>query len=75
MAAVDRISFAVLDANGRQVAQGVTDANAIELPPGDYTVVVRASTGELRADHVVVAARGDSVVTVAIEGTRFQLRR
>ncbi len=75
MAAVDKMSFVVLDPSGHQVAQGETDGNGLELPPGDYTVVVRASTGELRADHVMVAARGDSVVTVAIEGTRFQLRR
>ena len=74
MAAVDKMSFVVLDAAGRQVGQGETDSSPIELMPGEYTVVVRASTGELRADHVVVSARGESVVKVVIEGDRFQLR-
>jgi hypothetical protein len=37
-------------------------------------VVVLASTGELRADHVAVSARGDSVVKVVTEGDRLHLR-
>ncbi|MCU1382468.1 MAG: hypothetical protein JWL71_1165 [Acidobacteria bacterium] len=75
MAAVDKMSFVVLDGQGHQVGQGETDSSAIELPPGEYTVVVRASTGELRADHVAVQARGDSVVKVALDAGRLQLRR
>jgi hypothetical protein len=65
----------VLDATGRQVARGETDAASVELPPGEYTVVVEASTGQLKADHVVIAPRSDSVLRVVIDGDRFQLRR
>lgn len=75
MAAVDKMSFVVLDGAGRQVAKGETDAAAVDLQPGEYTVLVRASTGELRADRVAVTARGESIVKVAIDGGRFQLRR
>jgi hypothetical protein len=69
------MTFAVLDSAGRQVAAGDTDAAAVDLPPGEYHVIVRPSTGELRADRVVVTARGESIVTVVIEDGRFQLRR
>jgi hypothetical protein len=75
MAAVDKMSFVVLDAAGRQVGQGETDSAALELTPGEYTVVVRASPDKLTADHVVVTARGESVVKVVIDGDRFRLRR
>jgi hypothetical protein len=75
MAAVDKMSFVVLDGAGRQVARGETDAAAVDLPPAEYTVLVRAATGELRADRVAVTARGESIVKVAIDGGRFLLRR
>ena len=75
MAAVDKMSFVVLDQAGHQVSEGQTDGAAIDLAPGEYTVVVRASTGELRADRVAVSARGASVLKVVIDGGRFQLRR
>ena len=69
------MSFVVLDAAGRQVGQGETDSSPIELTPGEYTVVVRASPDTLTADHVVVTARGETVVKVVIDGGRFTLRR
>jgi len=75
MAAVDKMSFVVLDAAGHAAGEGQTDSAAIDLAPGEYTVIVRAATGELRADHVAVAARGDSVIKVVIDGGRFQLQR
>jgi Ca-activated chloride channel family protein len=75
MAAVDKMTYVILDAAGHQAGQGETDSRPIELTPGEYTVVVRASTGELTLDHVVVSARGESVVKVVIDGGRFQLRR
>ena len=75
MAAAGRMSFVVLDAAGRQVGQGETDSTPLELTPGEYTVVVRASPDKLTADHVVVTARGETVVKVVIDGDRFKLRR
>jgi hypothetical protein len=75
MAAVEKMTFVVLDSAGRAVGEGQTDSAAIELAPGEYTVIVRAATGELRADHVAVTARGDSVINVVIDGDRFGLRR
>jgi hypothetical protein len=74
MAAVDKMSFVVLDGASHEVGHGDTDGAPLDLAPGEYTLVVRASTGELRADHVVVSARGESVVKVVVDGGRFQLR-
>jgi hypothetical protein len=75
MAAVDKMTYVILDAAGHQAGQGETDSTPIDLAPGEYTVVVRASTGELTLDHVAVSARGESVIKVVIDGGRFQLRR
>jgi hypothetical protein len=75
MAAVDKMAFVVLDAAGHRVGQGDTDAAPLDLAPGEYTVVVRAAADDLRAEHVVVTARGESVVKVVMDGGRFQLRR
>ena len=75
MAAVDTLPFAVFDAAGRQVARGDTDAPAIELPPGDYKVVVQASDQALVAEHVAVVQRGEAVLKVAVSNDRFELRR
>lgn len=75
MAAVDKMPFTVFDAAGRQVATGDTDSTAIELPAGEYKVVIRAADQELIAEHVVVATRGDSVLKVVLNSGRFQLER
>lgn len=75
MAAADKMSFVVLDAAGHHAGQGDTDAAPLDLAPGEYSVVLRATTGEVRTDHVIVTARGESVVKVVIDGGRFQLRR
>jgi hypothetical protein len=75
MAAVDKMPFTVFDAAGRQVATGDSDSTAIELPAGEYKVVIRAADQELIAEHVVVATRGDSVLKVVLNSGRFQLER
>ena len=75
MAAVDKMPFTVFDGAGHQVATGDTDTPAIDLPAGDYKVVVRAADQELVAEHVAVPLRGDAVLTVVGRNGRFELRR
>lgn len=75
MAAVDKMPFTVFDAAGRQVAKGDTDSASIELPPGEYKVVIRAADQELVAEHVAVATRGASVLKIVIKNDRFELQR
>jgi hypothetical protein len=75
MAAVDKMPFTVFDAAGREVARADTGSTGIELPPGDYKVVVRAADRELVAEHVTIPARGDAVIKVVVKNDRFELQR
>jgi hypothetical protein len=75
MAAVDKMPFTVFDAAGRQVAAGDTDSAAIDLPPGEYKVVVRAADQDLTAEHVAISASGDAVLKVVMKNNRFELQR
>jgi hypothetical protein len=75
MAAIDKLPFTVFDAAGRQVATGDTDSTSLELPPGEYKVVVRAADQDLVAEHVSIAARGAAVLRVVMNSGRVQLQR
>ena len=73
-AALTRISYAVYDAKGMQVAKGVAGPLAEELEPGAYKVVVRAGDQEL-TERVDVASGANVVLTVARRSGAFQLLR
>jgi Ca-activated chloride channel family protein len=75
MAAVDKMPYTVFDSAGRQVANGDTNSMAVDLPAGEYKVVVHAADQELVAQHVTVAGRGESVLTVVVKNDRFELQR
>jgi len=58
------------------------DKDAVDLVDSSDLQLTVTTTGDaveaarvLKADHVVVTARGESVITVVIDGDRFQLRR
>lgn len=75
MAAVDSVPFTVFDAAGRQVATGQSDGEAIDLPPGEYKVSVQAPDQVLVADRVMVAARGQTSLTLVLNNGRLEIRR
>jgi len=75
MAAVEKFSYAIFDASGRQVASGEAGAAPEELPPGDYKVVVRAGGEDVTAGPITVVVGLDIVLKVVIKGDRFAIER
>ncbi|MGK7296256.1 MAG: hypothetical protein ACNS61_10595, partial [Candidatus Wenzhouxiangella sp. M2_3B_020] len=52
-----RIPFRVIDAAGETVAEGFVDGDPVEVPPGNYTVVVERADGDV--DEAVEIAPGE----------------
>jgi F5/8 type C domain/von Willebrand factor type A domain len=75
IAAVDKFSYAIFNASGRQVATGEAGASPEELPPGDYKVVVSIGEEEVTAGPIKVAVGVNTVLKVVIKGDRFAVER
>jgi len=75
MAAVEKFSYVILDASGRQVASGEAGGSPAELPPGDYKVVVNAGGEEVTAGPITVVVGTETVLKVVIKGDRFAIER
>ena len=73
IAAVEKFAYAVFDAAGKQVAAGDAGGAAVELPPGDYKVVVKAGARELIAPRVKVTLGQQAVVRIALKGDQLVL--
>ena len=75
LAAVDRLTYRVLDAAGKEVARGeagVDDAH--ELAPGNYTLVVSAGDEDVRLPITVVLGQ-DLTLKAAIKGDKLVIER
>jgi len=75
MAAVEKFSYVILDASGRQVASGEAGGSPAELPPGDYKVVVNAGGEDVTAGPITVVVGTETVLKVVIKGDRFAVER
>ncbi|MGD0009801.1 MAG: discoidin domain-containing protein [Terriglobia bacterium] len=75
MAAVERFPYTVLDAAGKEVTSGEAGDAAVELPAGEYTVVVTAGETNLKAEHVRVALAQQTVVRIAQKNGQFVLQQ
>jgi hypothetical protein len=76
-----RVPYRVLDADGVVKAEGHVDHDAIELPPGEYRIMVSAPRGLINVDGVKVASgettllsldtalRGEDAADAASEAT------
>jgi hypothetical protein len=74
-AAVSRFPYRVVDAAGKQVAAGEAGGETVEVPPGQYRVVVTAGDEEVVAEGVAVGTGSDVVLTVALKDGRFVIVR
>jgi len=74
IATIDKIPYSILDASGKEVAKGDAGAPPEELPPGDYTVVIKAADQELR-ENVTVATGVDTTLKVVLKGDKFVVER
>jgi hypothetical protein len=74
LATLRSLPFEVFDRTGHLVAAGETSPLGLELPPGDYRVVVKAPEQELAAT-VTIAARANTVLNVSRQGEGFVLEQ
>ena len=75
LAAVDRLSYKLLDGKGAEVASGIAGATkAHDLAPGAYQLVVMAGEASLTVP-VKIGVHEDQSVTVWIKGDKLSLER
>jgi hypothetical protein len=67
VATIDRLPFKVYDAAGKEVAGGEAGGAPIDLPAGEYKVVVKAGTQDLVAERVKVTLAGDTKLRVTLK--------
>lgn len=59
------VGYDVIDDGGRRVASGTVGHGVVEVPPGNYTVIVQTTEGSLTIEPVRITAN---------RGTRIELR-
>lgn len=74
-ATISRFPYSVLSASGATIGKGEAGDKGLELPPGDYRVVVDAGGEQLVIDRIAVAAGRDATVRVVRQRDRFALER
>lgn len=73
LAAMQRLPYDVLDANGKVLASGVTSELGRELPVGQYRVRLSA-LGQVLEEPVTIIADQTTQLDVGIEGDRLALQ-
>jgi hypothetical protein len=67
VATIDKLPFKVYDAAGKEVAGGEAGGPGIDLPAGEYKVVVKAGTQQLVAERVKVTLGRDIRLRVTLK--------
>jgi von Willebrand factor type A domain/Squalene-hopene cyclase C-terminal domain len=74
LASVNRLPFEVFDTSGKSVATAQTSPLGVELPPGDYRVVVHALGQDLE-ERVTIVAEKTATLTVTLKDGKFVIER
>jgi hypothetical protein len=74
LASVNRLPFEVFDTAGKLVATAQTSPLGLELPPGDYRVVVHALGQDLE-ERVTIVAEKTATLTVTLKDGKFAIER
>ena len=72
-ATLTRFPYSVFSASGTQVGKGEAGDKGLDLPAGDYKVVVRAGDEDLVLEKVSIAPARDASVTIVRQGAGFAL--
>ncbi len=72
-ATLTRFPYTIFSASGSQVGKGEAGDHGLELPAGDYKVVVRAGDQDLTVEKVSIAPGRDASVTIIRQGAGFAL--
>jgi len=73
VAAIEKYSYTVFDAAGKQVAAGEAGGAADELPPGEYKVVVKAGARDFIAPRVKVTLGQQTTLKIVLKGDQLVL--
>jgi hypothetical protein len=74
IAAVGHIPFTVLDSAGHEQARGKTDGPAVELPPGEYRVLMHVADQDVVAEHAEVTAGSEKTLRLVLQGDRLAIQ-
>ncbi len=74
-ATVSQFPYEIFDASGARVADGAVGGEAVELPPGQYKVVVTAADEQVVANAVAVSSGADVTVSLALKDGHFVIVR
>lgn len=74
LASVNRLPFEVFDSSGKSLATAQTGPLGLELPPGDYRVVVHALGQDLE-ERVTIVAEKTATLTVTLKDGKFAIER
>jgi hypothetical protein len=74
VATIDRLPYRVYDAGGKQVATGEAGDPALELPPGEYRVAIKAGAQDLVADRVKVALGKETKLRITLKDDQVVLQ-
>src|SRR5262249_17950210 len=72
-ATLTRFPYTVYSAAGAAVGKGEAGDNGIELPAGEYKVVVRAGDEDVALDKISIAPGRDAALAIARKGDGFLL--
>jgi hypothetical protein len=74
LASVNRLPYEVFDSSGKSVATAQTSPLGLELPPGDYRVVVHGLGQDLE-ERVTIVAEKTATLTVTLKDGKFAIER
>lgn len=74
LAALQRLPYDVLDAEGQVLASGQTSGLSRELPPGSYRLRIEA-LGQVLEEPLTIVPDQTTTLGLAVEGDQFVIRR
>jgi hypothetical protein len=74
VATIDRLPYRVYDTSGKQVAGGEAGDPALQLPPGEYRIAVKAGTQDLVADRVQVVLGRETKLQITLKDNQVVLQ-
>jgi hypothetical protein len=74
VATIDRLPYRVYDASGKQVASGEAGDPALELPPGDYKIAIKAGTQDVVAERIKVVLGKETKLQITLRDNQVVLQ-
>jgi hypothetical protein len=73
MATLDKLPFTAYDAAGKAAASGEVGGDSVELPAGQYKIVVNAGDLKATANSVTIVRGRDTTLTLSMKAGALAL--